>query len=201
MPRMRRSTRRSSPGCKRAATRRRKYAVRSNGGRWLAASEPQLPGICSVTSVIVDRRPDKGKSTANRQRVLKRLAGSLRAQVDQLIARRKLNEHDKAAEVTIERKDVKEPSFSLDPASGASTRVVPGNQHYRVGDKIPRDPGKGEGESDEEDVFRFALSREEYLSLLFDDLELPELVKKNLLEIDENRFRRGGVVRYGNLGP
>jgi uncharacterized protein len=163
-----------------------------------------------VTSVIVDRRPDKGKSTANRQRVLKRLSGALKAQVDQLIARRKLNEHDKAAEVTIERKDVKEPSFSLDPASGASGRVVPGNQHYRVGDKIPRDPAggqgrgsgsaAGEGDSSEEDVFRFALSREEYLSLLFDELELPALVKKDLLEIDESRFRRGGVVRYGNPG-
>ena len=64
-----------------------------------------------MTSLIVDRRPEKGKSTANRQRVLKRLAGALKAQVDQMIARRKLNEHDTAAEVTIERKDVKEPSF------------------------------------------------------------------------------------------
>jgi uncharacterized sporulation protein YeaH/YhbH (DUF444 family) len=141
--------------------------------------------MLSMTSLIVDRRPDKGKSTANRQRVLKRLAGALRAQVDQMIARRKLNEHDTAAEVTIERKDVKEPSFSLDPASGASSRVIPGNQRYRVGDKIPREQsqgqgrgsGAGEGESDDEDVFRFALSREEYLSLLFDELELPALVK------------------------
>lgn len=159
-----------------------------------------------MTSVIVDRRPDKGKSTANRQRVLKRLSGALKAQVDQLIARRKLNEHDKSTEVTIERKDVKEPSFSIDPASGDCARVVPGNQHYRVGDKIPRDPaggrgqGQGAGEGDDEDAFRFALSREEYLSLLFDELELPALVKKELLEIDENRFRRGGVVRYGNPG-
>jgi uncharacterized sporulation protein YeaH/YhbH (DUF444 family) len=159
-----------------------------------------------VSSVIVDRRADKGKNTANRQRVLKRLAGALKAQVNQLIARRKLGEHDKAAEVTIERKDVKEPSFSLDPASGSMSRVIPGNQHYRVGDKIPRDPGQGQGrgsgagdgEADDEDVFRFALSREEYLSLLFDELELPALVKKDLLEIDETRFRRGGVVRYGN---
>jgi uncharacterized protein len=161
-----------------------------------------------MTSVIVDRRPEKGKSTANRQRVLKRLAGSLQAQVRELIARRKLNDHDRSTEVAIERKDVKEPSFSLDPASGSSARVVPGNQQYRVGDKIPRNPpagqgsgsGPGEGDSSEEDVFRFALSREEYLSLLFDELELPALVKKDLLEIDESRFRRGGVVRYGNPG-
>jgi uncharacterized sporulation protein YeaH/YhbH (DUF444 family) len=159
-----------------------------------------------VTSVIVDRRPEKGKSTANRQRVLKRLEGALRAQVEQMIARRKLNEHDKPADVTIQRKDVKEPNFSLDPKSGAAGRIVPGNAQYRVGDKIPRDPpqgqgrgtGPGAGDVDDEDAFRFALSREEYLSLLFDELELPPLIKKDLLEIDENRFRRGGVVRYGN---
>jgi len=123
-----------------------------------------------------------------------------------MIARGKLNDHDKAADVAIQRKDVKEPSFSLDFKSGASGRVIPGNDKYRVGDKIPREgsagqgrtSGPGEGESEEEDLFRFALSREEYLSLLFDNLELPPLLKKSLLEIDENKFRRGGVVRYGN---
>jgi len=163
-----------------------------------------------VTSVIVDRRPDKGKSTANRQRVLKRLDGALKAQLDKLLARHKLQDTDKAVEVTIERKDVTEPSFALDPVSGASGRIIPGNDQYRVGDKIPRNPsqgqgagggqGAGDGDADEEDTFRFALSREEYLSLLFDELELPALVKKDLLEIDESRFRRGGVVRYGTPG-
>ena len=159
-----------------------------------------------MSSVIVDRRPDRGKSTGNRQRVLRRLEGALRAQVDQMIARRKLGEHDQSADIEIKRKDVKEPRFLLDAKTGAHGRAVPGNANYRVGDKIPRDSpegrgqgsGPGSGESEQEDMFRFALSREEYLSLLFDELELPPLVKKDLLEIDENRFRRGGVVRYGN---
>jgi uncharacterized sporulation protein YeaH/YhbH (DUF444 family) len=142
---------------------------------------------------------------------LKRLDGALKAQVDKLVARHKLQDTDKAVEVTIERKNVSEPHFSLDPATGAAGRIIPGNDQYRVGDKIARNPaqgqgagggqGAGEGSADEEDSFRFVLSREEYLSLLFDELELPPLVKKDLLEIDENRFRRGGVVRYGNPGP
>jgi uncharacterized sporulation protein YeaH/YhbH (DUF444 family) len=161
-----------------------------------------------VTSVIVDRRAQKGKSTANRQRVLKRLDRALKAQVDKLVARHKLQETDKAVEVTIERKDVTEPHFSLDPVSGNTAKIIPGNDQYRVGDKIPYSPGQGrgggqgsgEGHADEEDSFRFVLSREEYLSLLFDELELPPLVKKELLQIDETRFKRGGVVRYGNPG-
>jgi len=161
-----------------------------------------------VTSVIVDRRAQKGKSTANRQRVLKRLDRALKAQVDKLVARHKLQETDKAVEVTIERKDVTEPHFSLDPVSGNTAKIIPGNDQYRVGDKIPYSPGQGrgggqgsgEGHADEEDSFRFVLSREEYLSLLFDELELPPLVRKELLQIDETRFKRGGVVRYGNPG-
>jgi uncharacterized sporulation protein YeaH/YhbH (DUF444 family) len=161
-----------------------------------------------VTSVIVDRRAQKGKSTANRQRVLKRLDGALKAEVDKLVARHKLKDTDKAVEVTLERKDVTEPRFALDPISGATGRIIPGNDQYRVGDKIPHNPaqgrgggqGAGDGQGDEEDSFRFVLSREEYLSLLFDELELPPLVKKDLMQIDESRFRRGGVVRYGNPG-
>ncbi len=161
-----------------------------------------------MTSVIVDRRAQKGKSTANRQRVLKRLDRALKAQVDKLVARHKLQETDRAVEVTIERKDVTEPHFSLDPVSGNTAKIIPGNDQYRVGDKIPYSPGQGrgggqgagEGQADEEDSFRFVLSREEYLSLLFDELELPPLVKKELLQIDETRFKRGGVVRYGNPG-
>ncbi len=161
-----------------------------------------------MTSVIVDRRAQKGKSTANRQRVLKRLDGALKAEVDKLVARHKLKDTDKAVEVTLERKDVTEPRFALDPISGATGRIIPGNDQYRVGDKIPHNPaqgrgggqGAGDGQGDEEDSFRFVLSREEYLSLLFDELELPPLVKKDLMQIDESRFRRGGVVRYGNPG-
>lgn len=161
-----------------------------------------------MTSVIVDRRAQKGKSTANRQRVLKRLDGALKAEVDKLVARHKLKDTDKAVEVTLERKDVTEPRFALDPVSGETGRIIPGNDQYRVGDKIPHNPaqgrgggqGAGDGQADEEDSFRFVLSREEYLSLLFDELELPPLVKKDLMQIDESRFRRGGVVRYGNPG-
>ena len=163
-----------------------------------------------MNTVIVDRRSQKGKSTGNRQRVLKRLEGALKGQVDKLVARHKLKDTDQGAEVTIERKDAAEPRLILDPATGTAARVIPGNDRYRVGDKIPAPPadgrgdgdgqGGGEGEGADEDTFRFVLSREEYLSLLFDELELPALVKKELLEIDETKFRRGGVVRYGNPG-
>jgi uncharacterized sporulation protein YeaH/YhbH (DUF444 family) len=89
-----------------------------------------------LTSVIVDRRTQKGKSTANRQRLLKRLDGALKAQLGKMIARHKLQDAAQPAEVTIERKDATEPRLILDPATGSTGRIIPGNDKYRIGDKI-----------------------------------------------------------------
>jgi len=164
-----------------------------------------------MTSAIIDRRPQQGKSAANRQRVLRRLNKVLKAQVDELVGKRKLADVDSPAEVTVGKLDVSEPNFRIDQGSGISDRVLPGNDRYRVGDRLRKpegggqgggqgngsDAGDGEGEPGE-DNFRFMLSREEFLNLLFDDLELPELVRKELTDVVDKKFRRGGIVRHGN---
>lgn len=164
-----------------------------------------------MTSVIIDRRPQQGKSAANRRRVLRRLDKIIKRQVDQLVNRRSMEDVDKGAEIVVEKKDVEEPTFALDQGAGSSDRVLPGNRQYRVGDLIEKPPsqsgegggsgdgGEGEGEAGE-DNFRFMLSREEFLSVLFDDLALPELLKKELTDVSEKKFRRGGIVRHGNPG-
>ena len=164
-----------------------------------------------MSSSIIDRRPQQGKSSVNRQRVLRRLNKVLKSQVDQLVSKRRLQDIDSAAEVTVQRKDVSEPNFQIDQGSGLSDRVLPGNDRYRVGDQLKKPDGsgsgggkgngsgagEGEGESGEDD-FRFMLSREEFLTVLFDDLALPELLKKELTEVTDRKFRRGGIVRHGN---
>ena len=98
-----------------------------------------------MTSVIVDRRTQKGKSTANRQRLLKRLDGALKAQLGKMIARHKLQDAAQPAEVTIERKDATEPRLILDPATGSTGRIIPGNDKYRIGDKIANSSSEGQG--------------------------------------------------------
>ena len=71
---------------------------------------------------------------------------------------------------------------SSHPAQGARDHVLPGNKEYREGDEIQRPPGGGgrggpggcpDGSGD--DTFRFVLSREEFLALFLDDLELPDM--------------------------
>jgi len=160
-----------------------------------------------MSSVIVDRRPQQGKSSANRQRVLRRLSKILKQQVNDLLNQRNLSDVDGGAEVTVDRKDISQPTFAIDQGTGISDKVLPGNVQYRVGDRIRKPPGEGdgvgggenEGEGEAgEDTFRFMLSREEFLTILFDDLALPELLKKELTEVIDKKFKRGGVIRHGN---
>ena len=72
-------------------------------------------------------------------------------------------------------------------------RVFPGNNDFIVGDRIKRhnsSAGQGSGEKASntgqgEDDFVFELSREEFLELYFEDLELPDLVKKQIASLND----------------
>ncbi len=77
---------------------------------------------------------------------------------------------------------------------------MPGNKQFVVGDKIERPKGgqgdgrgkAGNSDNGEQDSFEFVLSKEEFLDLFFDDLELPELVKTNLRETEATQLTRAG---------
>jgi len=71
------------------------------------------------------------------------------------------------------------------------------------GDKIKRpDGGAGSGskagQGDGNDDFQFALSREEFLDLFLDDLELPDLAKRRLIGGAVDGIRRAGYSTAGN---
>ena len=57
-----------------------------------------------------------------------------------------------------------------------------------------QDGGGGDGE----DAFRFVLSREEFLDLFLDDLELPDLAKRRLAEVEHEGIRRAGYAVSGS---
>ena len=157
-----------------------------------------------MSSIIIDRRVQQGKSAGNRQRVLRRLSHLLRDQVHGILSQRKLKDVGSPAEVELHSKDISEPTFVFQKNTGFTDLVLPANDRYRLVHQIPKSEdegsaGGGQGENGE-DSFQFMLSREEYLSLLFEGWRLPPLLRKSLLEIQENKFKRGGVVRQGNPG-
>jgi uncharacterized sporulation protein YeaH/YhbH (DUF444 family) len=153
---------------------------------------------------IVDRRLNPGgKSLANRQRFLRRAKDMIRDAVRSSAGERSLKDMERGGEVTIPASGVKEPRLHRD-AGGFREHVLPGNKEYVEGDTIQRPRGGGGGGSEGspdgegEDAFRFALTQEEFLDLFLEDLELPELAKKRVVEGDASGVRRAGYATQGS---
>jgi uncharacterized protein len=156
---------------------------------------------------FIDRRLNpKGKSLTNRQRFLRRARDEIRHGVKEAVKNGKVADVGANGRVSIPSKGLHEPRFRYDHGEGVSDRVYPGNKEFVEGDKIPRPPsGAGKGGKDSEasedgegqDDFRFTLTREEFLDIFFEDLELPDLVKTELKEVVEFEYRRAGIVKTG----
>src|SRR6201999_558120 len=54
------------------------------------------------------------------------------------------------------------------------------------------------GEGDSEHDFRFVLSRDEFVDIFLDDLELPDLSKRKLAEVENEGLRRAGYSTSGS---
>lgn len=156
------------------------------------------------TTVIIDRRKTaSGRSIENRQRVMVRSKEALRAAAKNAVARRSIKDKD-AEEVTVKTGLLDEPIFHRTFDGGIRHIVLGGNRHYVVGDRIDKDSeqqnsgnGNGQGGSGE-DEFQFLLSRGEYLALVFEGLELPNLVKKEVADTSVTSVERDGLTNTGS---
>ena len=155
---------------------------------------------------ILDRRQNPtGRNLGNRQRFLNRARARLRKAIQDNIRERSISDTTSGETVTIPADDTHEPEFVRDPATGRRVRVLPGNRSFREGDTIPRPQGGGAGqggakasaEGEGEDSFRFTLTRDEFLDLLFEDLRLPDMVKKRMKAVDGSKPRRAGFTTSG----
>lgn len=156
-------------------------------------------------SIIIDRRlNDRSKSAVNRQRFLRRYKEQIKASVTELVSRRKISDMEQGGDVNIPSKDISEPSFRHG-SGGDREYVHPGNKSFNTGDKLPRPKGggsgggkgAGDGDGDSADSFTFALSREEFMNLFFDDLELPRLARQMFGDLNQSKLRRAGYTPTG----
>jgi uncharacterized protein len=154
---------------------------------------------------IIDRRLNPGgKSLANRQRFLRRAKAQIQRAVRQTAGDRDITDLERGGEVTIPADGVREPSFRRSGEGGVHDHILPGNKRFVEGDTIDRPPGGGGGSSaggdngEGEDDFRFALTRDEFLDLFLDDLELPDLAKRRVATVETQGLRRAGYTVTGS---
>ncbi|MEO0422419.1 MAG: YeaH/YhbH family protein [Pseudomonadota bacterium] len=155
-------------------------------------------------SLIVDRRADaKKKSIVNRQRFLQRFKHQLKKAVNDAASGRSITEINKGEKVTIPARDISEPQFTIGDG-GRRDMVHPGNKEFITGDRVQRPKGgkggrggKASKDGQGEDDFAFELSRQEFLDFMFEDLELPHLVKKELTRLPDYKTVRAGYTLDG----
>ena len=151
---------------------------------------------------IVDRRLNPGsKSLENRQRFLRRAKALVQGAVKKTSEGRDIKDVLEGGEVSIPLDGMHEPRFRTE--GGTRDRVLPGNKKFVEGDIIERPKGGGgrgsqPGEGDSEDDFRFVLSRDEFVNLFLDDLELPDLAKRKLAEAESEGLQRAGYSTSGS---
>src|SRR5579871_2996637 len=154
---------------------------------------------------IIDRRLNPGsKSLENRQRFLRRAKALVQGAVKKTSEGRDIKDVLEGGEVSIPLDGMHEPRFRTE--GGTRDRVLPGNKKFIEGDVLPRPNGGGgrgsqAGEGDSEDDFRFVLSRDEFVDLFLDDLELPDLAKRKLAEAESEGLQRAGYSTSGSPWP
>ena len=155
---------------------------------------------------FVDRRLNpRDKSLGNRQRFLRRTRAEVKRAVDKAVAERTIADAGKGGAVSIPTDGIGEPQFHLSREIGERRYVLPGNKEFVAGDRIDKPKGGGEAGSGREgadfgsgeDPFSFALSEAEFLDILFEDLELPDLIKASLKDSSAREFRRAGYTSDG----
>ena len=152
--------------------------------------------------VIIDRRLNpKDRSLGNRRRFVERIREAVKDSAKRgLIGKGLKDKNDTKVSVPID--GITEPRFVHDPDTGEGDYILPGNRNFSVGDKIRKPPkrggGSGNGEAGQGDDFEFALSHEEFVSIVFDDLDLPDMVKKSEKASHTTETRRAGYSTVGS---
>ena len=157
---------------------------------------------------IIDRRPNPhGKNLENRQRVLTRARGAVAKAAREAIDKGTLRELGRGGAVTIPADALHEPSFHTIFTGGERQLVLSGNKQFSTGDRLKRSGGGGSGSGgagagsgggDAEDEFRFVLTRDEFLDLFFEDLELPDLLKNQVVATETESPVRAGITMDGS---
>ena len=155
-------------------------------------------------SNIIDRRLNpRDKTIKNRQKFIQRSREQIKDAVKDAIDTGNIADIENG-KARVKVKGISEPEFTIDPQSGNKKYIMPGNDQFVVGDTQDKpEGGQGQGgtkggEGTSEDDFEFVLNQDEFLDFIFEDLELPDLIKKQLKDVTKVKPKRAGHTNVGN---
>lgn len=158
---------------------------------------------------IVDHR-GKSASPENRSRYIEKerekIKRAVRHYVDKTNIKDIADGKDMSIDVSNHELEYNEDddAIQFDPETGVQRSIYINNDEFEVGwekdiDQLQEGPGKegSEDGSDDEVTFKFYLTAQEFMDLLFEELCLPFFIKKTLEETDSTTFHKAGFVSDG----
>jgi uncharacterized sporulation protein YeaH/YhbH (DUF444 family) len=157
---------------------------------------------------IIDRRfTQKNESVEDRKRFIKRYKNHIKRAIRGAVAGESIKDFKfKDKKIKIKVEDMEDsldiPSPTNNPDAGIYDYLHIGNEKYKKGNRVPRPKGilgrgkRGSKDGGGKDEFEFTLTEKEFSDLFFEDLELPDMVKKRFTG-DSYEIRRCG---YSNTG-
>lgn len=141
----------------------------------------------------------KDRSAEDRRRHRELVEESIKKNLGSIIAEESIIGKSKDKKIKIPIKGIKEFQFiygKSKPGVGA------GDGNEKRGDKFPGDSqeGKGKGNagnSEGEEVYETEITIEEVIKYLFDDMNLPDIAKKQLSQLEEKSYRKLGYQHKG----
>lgn len=157
-------------------------------------------------SIIDKRFSNKGSSFPNRDRFIKKYKATLKKNLIKNIQDIPIkNFNFKNKKIKISGDDLEtDAALEYDHSTGITKRVFPGNKKFSRGVKLEKDSksassgSKGSPSGSGNDDFIFTLTEKEFADLFFEDLELPDLIKKSFMS-NSVEYKKSGFCKYGNI--
>lgn len=152
--------------------------------------------------IYIDRRKaGKGKSTPNRQKLIKRIRGFVKTSTPTSIGASVAGNNKAINPVKVGSNAVEEPWFAYG-RGGESTEVHIGNKEFDRGDEIIMDSGDGQPQAgpgaNGEDDFIVNVASSEFLDLFFEDCELPNLENEKVTDKIDTHQQHAGFSTTGS---
>ncbi|MCL4141277.1 UNVERIFIED_CONTAM: hypothetical protein GTU68_046893 [Idotea baltica] len=144
------------------------------------------------------------RSARDRQRHKQKVRESVRNNIGDILAEESIIGQDKDKIIKIPIKSIKEYKFIYGENSPG---VAQGNGQQKPGDVVgeakPGDPSVGQGGGDKPgiDAIETDITLEELINIMFEDLELPELVRKSIKQVVSKDARKRKGVRLKGIKP
>ena len=155
-------------------------------------------------SIFKKHNTNADRSASDRRRHKEKIEKAIKEGIHDIVAEESIIGQSGKKKIRIPVRGIKEYRFIYDQGNGSKgvgaapgkdikkgQKIKQGNKKQKGGD--PNKPGNEKGE----DFYDVEISLDELARYLFDDLELPELQKKNTAELFSEKFRRKGYRTKG----